>query len=163
MVCRSRDRGGGENLSSYPPIEAILPHRAPMILLDRVEDDGEGRLCCSVRLREDSPFVDDGRVSPVVAAEYMAQCVAAYSGLKAVRRGDPVRIGYLLGTRSLDLAVAAFEVGEKLIVEVRHVWGDATLGQFDCTVRSAGRQVAAAVLNVFEGDIEEMSAAGGRR
>ena len=148
-------------MSGYPPIEAILPHRPPMILLDRVEDESAGYLCCSVTPRGDSPFVDHGVVPAVVAAEYMAQCVAAYSGLEAVRRGDPVRIGYLLGTRSMELAVEAFKVDETLRVEARHVWGDAALGQFDCAVYLAGRRVAAAVLNVFEGDLEEMGPRAG--
>ncbi len=150
-------------MSVYPPIEAVLPHRPPMILLDRVEDDGEGYLRCSVTLREDSPFVENGAVSSVVVVEYMAQCVAAYSGLKAVRRGDPARIGYLLGTRSVELAAATCEVGEELIVRAEHVWGDDALGQFDCTVHSAGRLVAAGVLNVFEGDLDEANAAGEAR
>ncbi len=149
----------GDSVIAYPPIEAILPHRAPMILLDRVEDDAAGYLRCSVTLRDDSPFVENGAASSVVATEYMAQSVAAYSGLKAVRRGDPVRIGYLLGTRSIELAVATFKVAEKLTVEVRHVWGDDAFGQFNCTVHSGDRQVAAAVLNVFQGDIEQMGAA----
>jgi predicted hotdog family 3-hydroxylacyl-ACP dehydratase len=148
-------------VSGYPPIETIVPHRAPMILLDLVEDDGAGYLRCSVTPRAGSPFVENGAVPAVVAAEYMAQCVAAYTGLAAVRRGDPVRIGYLLGTRSMELEVAAFEVGETLIVEARHVWGDAALGQFDCAVRCAGRRVAAAVLNVFAGDLEETGTAAG--
>ncbi len=148
-------------MSTYPSIEAILPHRPPMILLDRVEDAGEGYLVCSVTLRDDSPFVHGGAASPVVATEYMAQCVAAHSGLKAVRRGDPVRIGFLLGARSIELETEAFEIGEKLIVEARHVWGDDALGQYVCAVHSGGRRVATAVLNVFQGDVEEMRAAGG--
>ena len=148
-------------MSEYPPIEAIMPHRPPMILLDRVEDAGEGYLRCSVTLREDSPFIEGGTASPVIATEYMAQCVAAHSGYKAVRRGDPVRIGYLLGTRSLELGVEALHVGEKLIVEARHVWGDDALGQYDCTVHRGEHRVAAAVLNVFQGDIDEMRATGG--
>ncbi len=60
-------------MSAYPPLEAILPHRPPMILLDRVEEAGDGYLVCSVTLREDSPFVDDGAVSPVVATEYRSR------------------------------------------------------------------------------------------
>ncbi len=148
-------------MSAHPPLEAILPHRPPMILLDRVEEAGENHLVCSVTLRHDSPFVEGGAASPVVATEYMAQCVAAHSGLKAKRRGDPVRIGYLLGARSMELAADSFEVGETLRVEARHVWGDDALGQYDCTVHRGELRVAAAVLNVFQGDVDGMNAADG--
>ena len=139
-------------MTEYPELEAILPHRAPMILLDHVQDDAEGSLTCKVTLRPESPFVENGSVAAVVATEYMAQCVAAYAGLKAVRRGEPVRTGYVIGARTIDFAIDAFSVGEELIVKVHHVWGDDILGNFQCTVESNGRQVASAVLTVFQGD-----------
>lgn len=139
-------------MTEYPKLEALLPHRAPMILLDHVQDEADGSLTCKVTLRPESPFVENGSVPAVVATEYMAQCVAAYAGLRAVRRGEPVQTGYLIGARTMEFAIDAFSVGEELIVKVRHVWGDDILGNFQCTVDSSGRRVASAVLTVFQGD-----------
>ena len=123
-------------MTKYPPLEDLLPHRAPMILLDRVEDDAAESITCGLTLREESAFVENGSVPAVVATEYMAQCVATYAGLKASRRGGEVRVGYVIGARLIELAVDAFHVGENLVVEVRRVWGDDVLGTFDCTVDS---------------------------
>lgn len=139
-------------MTEYPPIEALLRHRAPMIMLDRVEDAGEGTISCSVKLHQGSPFVESGSVFGLVAAEYMAQCVAAYAGLQATRRGDPILIGYLIGVRRMVLGVDAFVVPEDLIVRAKHVWGDDSLGQFDCSVESRGRRVATALLSVCQVD-----------
>lgn len=139
-------------MSAYPPIEAVLPHRPPMILLDRIEGRGDETITCSVRIHDESPFVLDGSVPAIVATEYMAQCVAAYAGLMELERGDPIVVGYLVGVRRAELKIARFEVGNVLTVKVRQVWGDLSLGQFDCSVELSGLRVASALLNVFQGD-----------
>ena len=141
-------------MTRYPPLEDLLPHRAPMILLDRVEDDAEESITCAVTLSDESTFVENGSVPAVVATEYMAQCVATFAGLKAFRQGGDVRVGYVIGARLIELAVDAFHVGEKLVVEVHRVWGDDALGTFDCTVDSDGRRVASATLTVYQGEID---------
>ena len=145
-------------MKSYPPIEELLPHRAPMILLDRVEDDEEDFITCGITLRDDSSFVENGSVPAVVATEYMAQCVATYAGLKAVRGGGEVRVGYIIGARLVELEIEAFEVGEELSVKARRVWGDDLLGRFDCTVENSGTRVASAILTVYQGDIDSAEA-----
>ena len=88
----------------------------------------------------------------VVATEYMAQCVAAYAGLQAIRRGDAIRTGYIIGARSIDLAVDNFSVGEELIVRAQYIWGDDILGKFECSVDAGGSRAASATLTVFQGD-----------
>ena len=138
---------------TYPPLEDILPHRAPMILLDCVEDDAEGGITCIVNLKEQSPFVENGTVSAIVATEYMAQCIAAYAGLKAHGQGAPIRVGYVIGAQTIRFSVDEFHVGDELQVRVQRVWGDDALGKFECSVRSGGQVVASAVLTVFQGDI----------
>ena len=150
-----RERRGNGIMLTYPPLEALLPHRAPMILLDGVHDDTEQAITCKVTLRDTSPFVENGRVPAVVALEYMAQCVAAYAGLKAFREGTPVRLGYVIGARVVELAEDQFGVGEELFVSANRVWGDDLVGNFECRVDSRRRRVATAVLSVFQGVIDE--------
>ena len=60
----------------------------------------------------------------------MAQTVGAYAGCARAGPGSPSSIGYLLGTRELSLGVDAFDVGDELVIEARHVWGDEQLGSF---------------------------------
>ena len=126
-----------------------------MMLLDRVEDDGDKTTTCSVTIRPESTFVENGAVPAYVALEYMAQSVAAYAGLRDVRKGEDVRIGYLIGARNVEFLVDEFLVGERLLIFVEHVWGDDELGQFDIRVESNGRRVAGSQINVYQGDIEE--------
>ena len=141
----------------YPAIEELVRHRAPMLLLDRVEDDGDRTTTCGLTIREDSSFVENGAVPSYLALEYMAQAVAAHAGLQDVRKGHPTRIGYLIGARNVEFLVDEFQVGERLRVVVTHVWGDDELGQFEVYVESNNRRVAGAQLNVYQGNVEAAS------
>ncbi|HEX9051420.1 MAG TPA: 3-hydroxylacyl-ACP dehydratase [Anaeromyxobacter sp.] len=139
---------------TFPPVAELLPHGPPMILIDEVVDASEGRVAARVVLRPTSPFVEGDRVPAIVAIEYMAQTIGAYAGLRARAAGGAPRIGFLLGTRELSLEVDAFEVGDELRIEARHVWGDERIGSFQCEVVRAGRTLASALVNVYEGDEE---------
>lgn len=132
-----------------PPVEELLPHRERMLLLDEVREAEEAKIACGVVLREGSPFVENGRVSAMVAVEYMAQCVAAWVGLEDRRNGRPIRVGYLVGSREVTFAVDGFTVGDDLRVEAERLWGDDSLGHFACKVKRGGATVAEGVLNVY--------------
>ena len=133
---------------SFPPIASLVPHRAPMLLLDEVCSADEASIACRVVIGEASPFAEGRRVRGVIALEYMAQCVGAFAGLKAQARGEPVRVGYLIGAKEVVLDLDHFDVGDELRVEARHLFGDRLLGQFACRVVRAGRTVADATLSV---------------
>jgi predicted hotdog family 3-hydroxylacyl-ACP dehydratase len=143
-------------MSAFPPIAALVPHAPPMLLLDAVTLHEPGRVRCAARVRPDWPFVEDGRVEAVVALEVMAQAVAAFAGLSGRAEGQAPRLGMLLGTRALELAVPHLSVGDALTVEAQHVFSDEALGTFRCTVERAGpagpERVAEATLNVYQHD-----------
>ena len=100
IVVRDARWSHGERVTTtYPPIVELVPHRPPMLLLDRVLSyDGECVVCETV-LGPDSPFVEQGHVPAVVGIEYMAQTIAAGAGLSArdkgsasARNGLPARV-----------------------------------------------------------------------
>lgn len=134
---------------STPPIAELLPHRPPMLLLDELVEHAPGRARCRVRLRPDSPFMEDGRVRAVVAIEYMGQAAAACAGLAARQGGRPPAPALLLGTRQLTLAVGHFAAGDELVVEAERRAEDDRISSFRCAVRRDGATVAEAVLNVY--------------
>ena len=70
----------------------------------------------------------------------LAQAVAAHAGYKARLRGEPVRVGFLLGTRRYSCAVPAFAAGSTLDIHVRcALQGETGLGAFDCRIVDAER------------------------
>jgi predicted hotdog family 3-hydroxylacyl-ACP dehydratase len=143
-------------LATYPAIVELVPHRPPMLLLDRVlAYDGECVICEAV-LQPDSPFADKGQVPAVVGIEYMAQTIAAGAGLSARDKGAPsARMGFLLGCRSLTMAVDSFLVGDRLTIEARRSWGENELGSFACKVHRGGEVLVEGALTVYQGPLPE--------
>ena len=89
------------------PLDDLLPHRPPMVLIDGVESFNAAamRLVARVTIREGQLFYAEGGVPNWVAIEYMAQAAAALVGVhdKHLAPDRPVRPGLMLGTRRLDL------------------------------------------------------------
>ncbi len=139
---------------TFPPLVDLLPHRPPMILLDRVIGEQDQGVTCEVTIAESSLFVRDGVVPAVVFVEYMAQAIAAYAGLKAGRNSETVRVGLLLGAREIRFFAAGARVGDRLEVSADRRFGDELLGNFQCEVRRGGEVLAHGALSVYQGDIK---------
>lgn len=140
---------------SYPPIGTLVPHAAPMLLLDRVLVASQETLCAEVRIRETSQFFDGGGVGSWVGIEYMAQAVAAHAGYLAQQRGEPVKVGFLLGARRYDAATPQFALGALLLVRIQLVLrGENGLAAFECGITDAGDAsgacLAQATLTVYQ-------------
>ena len=139
---------------NLPPISELLPHTAPMILLDRVLDVGPETLQSEVTIRSNAPFCDGERVGGWVGIEYMAQTVAALAGWTARQRNLPVRIGFLVGTRQYTSHTPWFRVGDVLRIQVkREIENDNGVSAVHCRITGPdGELHAEAMLTVFQPD-----------
>jgi predicted hotdog family 3-hydroxylacyl-ACP dehydratase len=132
------------------PLAELLPHAGDMILIDRVLafDEEQIRTCLTVRPQGLFNRAD-GSLPAWVGIELMAQSVAAYAGCHARRKGRPVELGFLLGTRKFECNVEHFPVGSELHIHaVRSLQDDNGMGVFECHLSAPGIQ-ASARLNVF--------------
>lgn len=147
---------------SYP-IETLLPHARPMILIDRVLAFDPKFIDAELTVRANTPFFEPGRgVAAHIAIEWMAQCCAAYVGLEALTAGQPIRIGFLLGTRNFIAKTLWFAAGETLIVRADVMFRDGETGVFDCAVRHGDLEVARAQLTTHQpNDIHAVLASQG--
>lgn len=141
---------------SLPPVAQLLPHDAPMILVDELLSFEGPLAVVEARIREGQPWVHEGRVPATFCIEYMAQAVGCYAGMNARTRGTAIKIGFLLGTRELTLDADYLYVGDRLRISAKHVFGDEKLGSFECEIRRGDERIAAATLNVFKGDLAEV-------
>jgi predicted hotdog family 3-hydroxylacyl-ACP dehydratase len=138
---------------AFPAVADLLPHGAPMVLLDDVLDDTDASLTACVTIRPDSQFAVAGEGVPAhVGIEYMAQACGAFAGLAAHRNGLPVRLGFLLGTRRYHASVPWFRVGWRLAVTMTVVFREGQMGVFDCRVRHGATEVAAAQITLYQPD-----------
>ncbi|WP_371870587.1 ApeP family dehydratase [Pseudoduganella umbonata] len=139
--------------AALPPVAEVLPHSGSMVLLDRLVSVDNDDLCAEVTIRPDSMFCDGAAVGAWVGIEYMAQAIAAHAGWLARRNGDPVKVGFLLGSRKYEAGVPAFAVGSVLRVHAhRALQGDNGLGAFECRIDAGGSTVATATVTVYQPD-----------
>ncbi len=131
-------------------IAELVPHDPPALLLDEVIDADEEGLRARLMVRADGLYDEGGYVPAVLGIEYMAQAVAAFSGLQAKRCGAPVAVGFLLGTRRFTSSASRLKCGETLTVSVHRELQNADgMGSFSCEV--SGDDVSqSARLSVFE-------------
>lgn len=132
------------------PMQELLPHAGEMILLDTVLEADEERIVCRRRVCAGGLFnAANGSLPAWAGVELMAQSVAAWAGWQAKREQQPVRLGFLLGTRHYQCDVDVFPVNSELTIEaVRSFHDDNGMGVFACRIDAPGIH-AEARLTVF--------------
>jgi predicted hotdog family 3-hydroxylacyl-ACP dehydratase len=132
------------------PIGDVLPHAGEMILLDRIERYDAESIVCIRTIAPGQPFADaDGHLPSWAGIELMAQTIAAWSGSHACASGQPVRLGFLLGSRQYDCNADVFPAGSELRIEARRTFHDEDgMGVFTCRI-DAGDAHGQARLTVF--------------
>lgn len=115
-----------------------LPHSGKMVLLSSIVSYDEHGLHATAHVGPEHILLPQGEDAlPVyLGAEIMAQGIAAWAGLHAADRGEPVRLGFLLGTRKLVFGTDYIPIGTHLDIYVRQSWQDGSgMGVFDCEMR----------------------------
>ncbi|WP_166358034.1 hotdog family protein [Pseudomonas akapageensis] len=132
------------------PVAELIPHAGDMILIDRVASFDEEQIVTQLTVRPGGLFSRaDGSLPAWVGVELMAQSVAAFAGCQARLRGDPVALGFLLGTRKFECNVEQFPVGAELSIQaIRSLEDESGMGIFECHLTGPGIH-AQARLNVY--------------
>ena len=133
------------------PVGRLLPHAAPMLLLDAVLGYDADRVATAATMRSDHPFATSQGVPVHVGLELMAQTCGAWAGAHALAEGgEPGRMGFLLGSRRYKAARPWFGIGERLEITAQVVFRDQGMGVFDCRIASGGEMLAEAQLSVYQ-------------
>lgn len=134
-----------------PDVRTLVPHAEPMMLLDRLLSVDEDNFCAEVVIRKNSLFCSADGVGAWVGIEYMAQTIAAHAGYAASLRGEPIKIGFLLGSRHYACHRDFFPIGSALRIYVQCVLlGDNGLGSFECRIEDDSGEIATATITVFQ-------------
>lgn len=141
-----------------PSVESLLPHEAPMILIDKLIHVDTSTVHCQVFISEHSPFYDQQQehVGAWVGIEYMAQTVAAWSGFQAFSNNQPPPIGFLLGTRCYKVDCDSFNKGQILDIYAEQMMESEGMSAFSCQIKSNNQLLAEAQLNAFSPNKEQL-------
>ena len=138
-------------LSFDGPISELIPHRGPMLLVDRLIADDAELVRVEVTVRRDTLFVTDEGMPAWVGIELMAQTVASWAGLRRREINQPVRLGFLLGTRRYECTRPFFPLGARLEIEAhQELVSENGLAVFTCRILLEGEAIATASLNAFQ-------------
>jgi predicted hotdog family 3-hydroxylacyl-ACP dehydratase len=136
-------------------LETLVPHEGRMFLLDRFLswDYEEDSFVAEAVADRACPFFDEAaRGVPVwVAFEYMAQGIAALSGIERRERGDRPKIGFVMSVREFKAGAPYFPEGSRVRIEARELLRDNNVVSFSCVAECRG-ETTTAILNVIETD-----------
>jgi len=125
-------------------IEAHIPHRGSMCLLDAVVSWDTEQIVCRASSHRDPahPLRAHGRLGAACAIEYAAQAMAVHGALLAGRHERP-QAGMLTGMRNVVLAVARLDrLTDDLRCNASRLSGDSGMILYRFEV-SAGAQLVA--------------------
>ncbi len=129
-------------------ISVLVPHEGRIVLIDNVLEYSSMGIVCDTVVRDDGLFGDAEAVPAWLGIEYMAQTVAAYSGMQCHLAGQPINVGFLVGTRRYSSNISEIKVGSYLKVQVNKLYEDQGLAVFDCHISGSGIGISSK-LNVF--------------
>jgi len=134
------------------PIEAIIPHRGTMLLVDAVTAFDEQTLSARATVHADAWYADaQGAMPAWIGIELMAQSIAAHVALLAMRGGGRARPGVLLGSRSYKALQPSFAGGAQLLIHATELLrSDEGHGAYECTIHHDDVCCAEAVIKVFQ-------------
>ena len=100
-----------------------LPHRTPMLLIDRVLAADAETTRCRVTVGEQCSLFRqaDGSYPNSLFIEFMAQTVGVFAGIRDSESGIGPRVGFLLGSRKVQLHKKKLAEGDVFDLSLIHI------------------------------------------
>jgi len=125
-------------------LEAMIPHRDRMRLIERALAVDEGRSVTEATPTEDWPLYGERSVDVLVTIELVAQTAALLEGWKRLRAGGGGVSGWLVGIKTAVFARPSLPLGGALVTEVTMSYALEDYAVFMGTVR-LGEEVVSTV------------------
>ncbi|MEE9345153.1 MAG: 3-hydroxylacyl-ACP dehydratase [Methylococcales bacterium] len=112
--------------TNYKPdrfaVADLMPQSGSMVLIDAVTRIDDHSISTQLEVRDDQLFSQANNTVPAwLGIEYMAQTIAAFSGYHCLVRSEPIRLGFLLGTRLFESHHASYPCGTLLTVHATKI------------------------------------------
>jgi len=136
-----------------PEILDLIPHRPPMLLINKVIAVSNTESEAHVYVDEQAPFYEACTGVPTwIGLEYMGQTAALMAGFQRREGVIEEHLGYLLGVRKYDTCIDYFISGTTLSITCcEAALVGKSLATFECAISEVeGRKnIATAMLSVF--------------
>ena len=144
------------NLSLPCPVDTLVPHRPPMLIVRRLLEREGDRAVVEAVVPADGIWVGPDRgVLPEFYVEVIAQAMAAVNGYDALLEGHPPGDGFLVGVDAFTWH-RTVAPGERLWIDVEKTFEFEAVKIIHGLVRNQAGEVAVGEIKVWQG-----AAAGG--
>lgn len=150
-------------MSTFGPVADYLPHRPPMLLIDRIDEVTDHAVVCRATINPTCVFARDGVVHPSAMIELVAQACAIFIGVTSARDGGPRRPGFIASCREVSFAVDSFAIGDELTIVASKVVGQERLAAFTGSVSRRGEVCMTIELSVVDGLPATLTSGGTER
>lgn len=130
------------------PAQDLVPHRPPMLLIDRLLEGNEQGGVAETVIRPDHLFLQGGRLHPAALMEILAQSFAAVKGYTDRKQGKKPAEGFLVGVRNLKV-YASPQVGDRLSVTINRAGETDEFTWAEGTVQRGTELLAEGTVMVF--------------
>ncbi len=129
--------------------ERLIPHRAPMRLVDTLVSINDGCAVAESVLPRSTMMADgEGKIDEVAFMELIAQSYAAFKGYMDRSDGKPPGEGFLVGVRDLEVTGRAY-AGDRLLTSIRTVAAIGGFAVVEGTVTRGDETLAAGTLKLW--------------
>ena len=141
---------------------SLIPHRGRMLLLDGVKcyNLGEQSLEAESQITEDCLFYDSAAagIPAWVGFEFLAQAVSALTGIGYREKGEPPKIGFILGVSHVQIRYPFFKTGSIIAIKVKEIERMDSLSVFNGEIFFEDEKVFEGRLTVMDVDDEKAEA-----
>jgi predicted hotdog family 3-hydroxylacyl-ACP dehydratase len=145
-------------VTAAPAIEALIPHRGAMRLIETIVETGPDVAVTAATARPSWPLCDAAGVSPLVTIELAAQTAAVSIGWQQWHSGaGTAGRGWLVGIREALFFMPSVPLGARILTRSRVQLRMEGYTEVVCTASVDGRPVGQVMLQVMraaEGDAQ---------
>lgn len=138
-------------------LEDILPHRRPMLLIDKVLAVDTEQAKTLSRVSESWPLQDEGGVHPLILIELAAQTVGICNGWDRIKtKGiDSNQMGWIVGIKKADIHVATLPIGTEIVTTGRNSYVFDNFREAESEIFINERSVATVSIQIFQKEENE--------
>ena len=142
-------------------LESLMPHKGRMLLLTRVLGYSleERTLTGEYHITDNCLFYDPemGGVPAWAGFEFLAQAIAALSGIYSKKKGEAPKIGFILSISSVQMHVPFYPSGCIIELKVKEINSLDQVSNFEGEIFLEGKKVMEGNLMVIDANEEQIN------
>lgn len=133
-------------------LEDLLPHREPMLLIEKVLEVDATHALTLCRVAQSWPMADEKGVHSLVLIELAAQTAGVCNGWDRVRtKGlDSDKMGWLVGIKKTEIFIEHLPFGGEIITRAENSYNFENLREVSCEQRMDDILICKSTLQLFQ-------------